>query len=140
MPDNNEELARSYFEQLINESRLDLAEEILASDFTFHFPGRPEPVRGPDGFRQLTAGHTNAFPDRRFTIEQTLTMGDWAVVRWTQRATQSGTYLGYPPTGKPVTITGLSLFRIADGKIAEHWVEGDYLSILRQIGALTPPT
>jgi steroid delta-isomerase-like uncharacterized protein len=136
---SNEELARRYFEELINESRLDLVDEILAADIVLHFPGRPSPVRGREEFKQLTLGHTNIFPDRRFTIEQTLAWDGWAVVRWTQRATHSGTYLGYPPTGKPVTVTGLSLFRIADGKIAEHWVEGDYLSILRQIGALTPP-
>jgi steroid delta-isomerase-like uncharacterized protein len=80
---------------------------------------------------ELLAG---AFPDWHATIEDLIAQGDKVVMRGVARGTHRGTFMGIPPTGKKVTVTGMHVFRIADGKIVEHWAEADYLGVNAAIG------
>ena len=75
-----------------------------------------------------------AFPDARYTVEEQIASGDKVVVRWTLRATQALEYQGHPPHGKTMTVTGISLFRLADGKIQEITVNMDRLGQMEQLG------
>ena len=64
--------------------------------------------------------------------------GDKVVLRYTGVATDTGGYMGRPPTGKVTRTEGMQIFRIADGKIAESWAHRDDLGVLRQLGHLPP--
>jgi steroid delta-isomerase-like uncharacterized protein len=86
----------------------------------------------------MAAFHT-AFPDLHFTIEDMVAEGDEVVVRWSLRGTRLGNYQGRPPTGKPVSVTGISPFRLADGKIQEITVSMDRLGLSQQLGWLPEP-
>jgi steroid delta-isomerase-like uncharacterized protein len=77
-----------------------------------------------------------AFPDLHFTIEDMVAEGDKVVVRWIVRGTHRGTFQDIPPTGKAVTLTGISLFRVANGRGVEVWTDADYLGMLQQLGVV----
>jgi steroid delta-isomerase-like uncharacterized protein len=89
--------------------------------------------------QQLIAMYRTAFPDLRLDIEHLVAEGDTIVVRFTAHGTHRGELLGILPTGKPVTVAAMELFRLADGKIAEQWVTMDVLGLLQQLGAIPGP-
>jgi predicted ester cyclase len=80
-----------------------------------------------------------AFPDVHITIEEQIAEGDKVVSRWTDRGTHQGEFMGIAPTGKRIEYTGISIDRIADGKIVESLLESDRLGLMRQLGAVTEP-
>jgi steroid delta-isomerase-like uncharacterized protein len=77
-----------------------------------------------------------ASADLRHTIEDMVAEGDKVATRMTSRGTHTGDFRGIAPTGKQFTVTGMDLFRIADGKIAEQWTNLDTLGVLQQLGVL----
>ena len=82
------------------------------------------------------------FPDARYAVEDQIAEGDKVVVRWTLRATQATEYQGHPPNGKMMSVTGISIFRLAGGKIQEITVNMDRLGQMEQLGWLpaAPPS
>jgi steroid delta-isomerase-like uncharacterized protein len=140
MSERNKALVRRELEEIFNEGKLDLADELLAADYVVHDSALPEPVRGIDGFKRLRAGYQNASSDLRTTINDMIAEDDKVVTRWTTRGTHDkGEMLGVPPTGKQVEVTGITLNRISEGKIAEDWTVWDSLGLLRQLGAVSVP-
>jgi predicted ester cyclase len=77
-----------------------------------------------------------AFPDLHFTIEDQIAEGDKVVNRVTARGTHLGDFRGIPPTGKQVTVAGITIDRIAGGKLVESWTSWDFLGILQQLGVV----
>ena len=86
--------------------------------------------------RRIVDRFRAAFPDVHYTVEDQIAEGDKVVVRYRFRGTHLGAFQGMPPTGKQVTYTGILIYRIVDGKIAEQWTEFDLLGFLRQLGVL----
>jgi len=111
----------------------------LAPNYVAHFPGSPLPLDA-EGFNQLVNVFGSAFPDSYFDLDDEFAAGDKFVTRWTYRAVHSGTFQGLPPTGKHVTMTGISILRIIGGKIVENTVELDQLGLLQQLGVVPPPS
>jgi predicted ester cyclase len=79
-----------------------------------------------------------AFPDVHFTVNLEIAEDDLVAVHWSYVATNTGPFLGRPATGKAVTDTGVTIFRIEDGRIAEMWMVQDSLGLMRQLGAIAP--
>ncbi len=125
-----------------NTGDLDLLEEIIASDYIGHFHSSTEqPESGTEWYKQYVATYRAVYPDLRVTIEDLLVDRDKLVARWTLRGThrgETGTSLGFaiPPTGKAIAITGITVFRVINGKIAEEWWVWDRLGLLQQLGAI----
>jgi predicted ester cyclase len=80
-----------------------------------------------------------AFPDGHVTTEDLVAEGDKVVERFSFRGTNIGPFLGAPATGKQVITTGVAIFRIANGKIVEHWGENDALGVMQQLGLIPAP-
>ena len=139
MSAENKALARRLLEEAFNAGRLDVAEELVASDFVGHAPSLPEEVRGPAGLKELIAGYRTAFPDIHVTIEDQIADGDRVVTRWSAKGTHQGELMGMPATGKQATVTGITIDRIADGRIAESWNNWDTLGMMQQLGAIPAP-
>jgi steroid delta-isomerase-like uncharacterized protein len=133
-PETNTALIRRHFDEIWNQRRLDLAEELVDLAYHSHFPlpGQPPGIAGFTYAVQLL--HTS-FPDLTITVEDLIAQGDKVVARLTARGTHLGTFRSIPPTGQVVQWTGIRIFRIADDKIVEHWANWDDLSLLRQLGA-----
>jgi steroid delta-isomerase-like uncharacterized protein len=98
-------------------------------------PGIPE---GLAGVKQFIAMLRAAFPDARTAVEDLVAEGDRVATRWTGTGTNSGSFMGLPPSGKRTTVTGIDIYRIADGKVVEHWSEWDALGLMQQLGVIPP--
>ncbi len=134
MSQQNKTLAGRWFEDLFSRGDLDAANEILSADFVDHLTYEDE--RGLEELRHYVTLYRAAFPDIQDTIVDIVAEGDKVVVRWTSRGTHQGEFMGIAPTGRHVTFTGMRLFRIAENKIAESWVNIDQLGLLEQLGAV----
>ena len=134
----NKAIIDNYREEVFNEKNLDTIEKYVSSSYVRHDPGAPAEVRGPGGVKQLVTMFFAAFPDIHFTAEDIIAEGDLVVQRLISTGTHQGAFMGVPPTGKSLTVTAIEIFRIADGKITEQWVEADYLGMMQQLGIIPP--
>jgi steroid delta-isomerase-like uncharacterized protein len=132
MSELNKTLARRWFEDLFSRGNLDVANEILSAEFIDHLTHEDE--RGLEELKAYVTIYRAAFPDIQDTLEQIVAEGDKVVVRWTSRGTHQGEFMGAAPTGRHVTFTGMRLFRIAENKIAESWVNIDERGLQEQLG------
>jgi steroid delta-isomerase-like uncharacterized protein len=119
--------------------KLDEALELVGDDYFGHLPGAPEPIRGKDGFREFVNAYLTGFPDSAIIVDDQIAEGELVATRWTGRGTNTGELMGMPPTGKQVTVSGITYSRIADGKAREAWVSWDTLSLMQQLGAVPEP-
>ena len=129
----NKALIRRLYEEAANRGNLNAFDEILASDFTTHEDLPPEMPTGPEGAKQLFAMLRGAFPDLHVTIEDQIAEGDKVAVRTTFAGTQRGDFMGIPPTGRRVRYAVVDFFRIADGRVAEHWGLSDMAGLMQQL-------
>jgi steroid delta-isomerase-like uncharacterized protein len=136
--ESNKAIIRRYFEEWGNHGDTRAADELIAANVTLHNP--PAVLHSLDDYKRGMAAFHTAFPDLHFTVEDMIAERDKIMVQWSLRATHLGVYQGRPPTGKPVSVTGMSLFRLADGKIQEITVSMDRLGQWQQLGWLPEPT
>ncbi len=133
--EKNEQVVRRFYEAAFSQGNPDAVAELVAPDFVDHnpFPGQA-PDR--DGLKQFIKTFHGPLPDLKVQVDDMISQGDKVVTRWTARATHQGTFLQIPSTGKQVTLTGIDIMRIADGKIVEHWGHQDQLGFVKEIGVL----
>lgn len=134
----NKATVRRWYLDIFNQNRLDVADEIHTPTYTNHDPYTP-----PGGFgvgsqatRNVVTLYRAAFPDVQFTIDAQVAEGDKVATRWTATGTNTGSLNGMPPTHRRVTISGISVERFEDGKIAETWGNWDFLGMLQQLGVM----
>jgi steroid delta-isomerase-like uncharacterized protein len=116
--------------------KLDETVELVADDYVGHIPGTPQPIRGKNGYREFVTTYLSAFPDGTITIDDQIAEGELVATRWTGRGTNTGELMGMPPSGREVTLPGITYSRIVDGTLRESWVIWDTLSMLQQLGAV----
>ena len=131
--DRNKAIYRRYIQQVFNEGRVDLLDELLAPSYIFH-EAPPGTLPGADGIKQVVSMFRAAFPDLEITIDDQIAEGDQVCSRATTRGTHQGEIFGIPATGKVVTMTGITIVRIIDNRIAESWVKNDVMSLMNQLG------
>ena len=110
--------------------------EILDPDFVIH---TPEDHRGADGLLAMVAPIKEGLPDLRVTIDAQFGDGDYVTTRFTAQGTHDGNLFGTPPTGRNVELSGITVSRCVDGRIAEEWELVDALGAFQQIGAMPAP-
>ena len=135
--EQNKALVRKHLD-LINGKDLDVALAELSTDFVDHAL-RPEMGKGVEGTRRFFNMQYAAFPDMHATLDDIIAEDHKVVTRMTVRGTNTGSFMGMPPTGKSATWSFIDIFRIAEGKIAEHWVEMDSVVLMQQLGLVPPP-
>ena len=145
MSEINKELVRRHFDEIWNQRNLAACEELMAEDFVENAaapfasasPGR---VNGPAAMRETVAWLTTQFPDMRMELESVVAEGDIVVARVISRGTNLGQVDGGPPaTGNAFAARQSHWFRVADGKLCEHWATRDDLSAMLQLGLVRPP-
>jgi steroid delta-isomerase-like uncharacterized protein len=132
--DRNKAIYRRYIQQVFNEGRVDLLNELLAPSYVFH-EAPPGTLPGAGGIKQVVSMFRAAFPDLEITIDDQIAEGDQVCSRATTCGTHQGEIFGIPATGKVVTMTGMTIVRIVDGRITDSWVKNDVMGLMNQLGA-----
>ncbi|WP_440008208.1 ester cyclase [Halomicrococcus sp. SG-WS-1] len=135
-PEENKELVRRDPEEIWSEGNVDVVDEIYAEDFVLHDPSSPDGTRGREEYREYVAAYRDAFPDADYAVEELVAEGDAVAMRYTARGTHEGELMGIEPTGEEVTVTGMELYHVDDGKITEMWTNYDALGVFRQLGVV----
>lgn len=126
-----------YVEEGYNEKELSVLQDTMAADVVVHgLVGTDGPVRGRDAYAEWATRLVTAFPDTHADIEDLVASDDRVVARLTVTGTQRNEFAGVPATGKSFQVTGLALFRMENGRIAETWYRQDDLGLMVQLGVV----
>jgi steroid delta-isomerase-like uncharacterized protein len=128
----NKELVRSFI-AAVDKNDFPKVQELASADYVLKAPGLSTPM-GLQASFEVVKQHYTSFPDWRHTIEDLVAEGDRVAVKVMQKGTQKSEYDGVAATGKEVTMPGVYVFRVANGKIRELWVIEDNLGLYRQLG------
>ncbi|MCK4559339.1 MAG: ester cyclase [Calditrichia bacterium] len=138
-PAANKVLFQKMFDEVWNKVNLNVVDTIFATGYVLRDPVWLGEVHGPEAFKQYVTVTFTGFPDTRFTILDIIAEGDKIGVRWTWSGTHQGDFVGIPPTGKQIMITGITIHRFANGKLVESCFSYDMLGMLGQLGIVPPP-
>ncbi len=136
--EENKTLVRCWLEEAWNQGNMTIIDELAAPDFVDHHlpPGVPPNAEGHKIWVQMARA---GFPDIHITIEDMIAEGDKVVARITVTGTNTGEFMGIPPSGKAIRVGGIGISRIADGKSVEYWENFNALGLMQQIGAIPTP-
>lgn len=123
-------------EEFWNKGNPALLPELFDTNYVHFDPNNPE-VHDLESYTNWFSSIHAAFPDFQISINDTIVEGDKLVLRWTARGTHTGVYMGIPPSGQHITFTGLNVYSISDGKIAEAWFNYDAIGMMQQLGAMS---
>jgi steroid delta-isomerase-like uncharacterized protein len=127
----------TWFEEVWRRGRPEAIDEMVADDAVMHGLGEADAVvRGGAGFKPFVEQMRGAFPDVDIRPEEMIEEGDLIATRWVATMTHQGDQLGVRATGRRISVTGMTIVRLRDGKIVEAWNNYDQLSLMQQIGAL----
>lgn len=126
-------------DEIWNEGKLDVCGEVMAADARYHGPHMPGGTADRDTWRRAIEMYRSAFPDSHVVYDELIAFGDVVVGRWTATATHTGSLPGLEPTGKRISLDGIQVFRLRDGKIVEGWEQLDMLGMWQQLGVATLP-
>jgi ketosteroid isomerase-like protein len=131
-PEGNKAVVRHYL-QILSGGTLDDLDQVIGPDFVDRTPGSTAGIQGPAVIRESQRRARELFQDIRYTVDDVVAEGDRVAARYTVRATQKG-------GGKAIEVIGITLFRLAAGKIREAWIVNDQIELFRQLGfTLRPP-
>ena len=116
---NNAAIARRFFDEVWNQRREEVIDEVLAADSVGMMEGRDRGTR--DDYKDMRRAMLDAFPDAAVTVEDTVEQGEKVVVRWSALATHTGQGLGIPPTNRQVAFRGMSWLEFKGGQIVRAW-------------------
>lgn len=131
--ERNKAVARSFFEQVLDQGELGRYADSHASDFVAHAADHDASLA-----EDMAAAREErkALPDMRVRVNEAVAERDLVAVFWTASGTNTGEGMGFPATGKRITVNGMTLFRFKAGRIGEEWSVFDMLSAMRQAGLL----
>ena len=134
----NKDIVRRYMDDCWNLGKLDELRELVAENCAHHDSVFPTLQPGAESLKRHIGMCRNGFPDFKFNIDDTIAERNEVVIHWTVIGTHKGQFLGMPPTNRKATVTGTSIFRIEDGKIAESWSDWNLMSMMQQLGVAAP--
>jgi predicted ester cyclase len=127
----DQDFATRWFEEIWNRQRRQAIGEMLAPDAVIHDGG--ETVHGTEGFSLFYDRMQATFSEMQVTVDETITQGDKLCARWSCTMKHTGHGFGMAPTGKALNVTGISIMRVAGGKLVEGWQNWDMLGLMQQI-------
>jgi steroid delta-isomerase-like uncharacterized protein len=139
MSAENKAIIRRLYGEVWNKRKIEILPEIISPSHALHEPNIPDAMVGPEAYAQQVTRFVRAFPDLRFTIEDTVCEKDMVVVSWVITGTHKGEMWGYAPSNKKIAMDGITINHISDGKIMDSDISMDALGLLRQIGVFQFP-
>ena len=120
MSEANKALVRRFYDEVSNQGRIEVIDQICTPDFITHSPPSGT-APNPEGMKQMVGIVRSAFPDWNITVEEMISEGNTVVARITIRGTHTGDFLGIPATGKAFAVKGMDLLHVVDGRATEVW-------------------
>jgi predicted ester cyclase len=127
----NKGLVRRFYKEVYVDWNMALAYQILSPQFTSHDWPQGGP-RGPQAFRAYYAALRSAVPDARYEVDDLVAEDDKIVVRWRLLGTHKGSFRGIAPTGRPIVLKGIAIYRVQGGMLMERWVVSDLYGVLEE--------
>jgi steroid delta-isomerase-like uncharacterized protein len=131
----NSVVVQRFLEEVINQGRLEQADEIVAEDFVELDP-LPGQRQGREGLKEVVGMLRTAFPDMHWVVEEMIAEGEKVVTRFTWTGTQQGTFMGIPATGRSVVVKGVVIDRIVGGMMTDSRILMDTMGMMQQLGAI----
>ena len=136
-PEANKKTVTRYYLEVFNSGNVGLLDQLAVPDYDEHspFPGQPNGIEG----LKARAGAILAAFRPVFTLHELVAEADTVVAYWTNTGTHRGEFMGIPPSGRTVTISGVDIHRLRDGRMSEHWHVIEELQMLQQLGVIPVP-
>lgn len=139
MTQSNKEIVRRLYKEVWNERKLQVTEELLSKTHALIDPTLTGSSVGPDAYLGQVHRLTSAFPDLRFHIDELLGEKDKVAVSWTASGTHRGAIFGCPPSNKKISLTGITIHTLANGKILDSQAVWDAYCLVHEIGGTVVP-
>ncbi len=136
--EENKAFVRETVEEIWNKRNLAILDKALTTGYVRHDPASPQPL-SLQQHKEFISGTLKAFPDIRTVVEDLIAEGDRVVMRWSCRGTHTGDFMGIPASNKALNFSGITVFRVSGGKIAEQWENYDALGMMQQMGVIPSP-
>ena len=130
----NKALVERFYKDVFIDWDRELVAKLLSPGFRSH-DWRADARTGPDGFWDFYDGVLRSFPDTRYVVDDLVAEGDRVVVHWRLLATQQGEFFGMAPTGAPISLQGIAIYRVEGGRLMERWVVYDLYGLIEQVKA-----
>jgi steroid delta-isomerase-like uncharacterized protein len=131
----NKAVIAAFLEEVINQGRLERANDLVALDFVELDP-LPGQLQGREGLKDVIGGLRISFPNMHWVVDEMIAEDDTVVTRFTWTGTQCGAFLGIPATGRSVTVKGVVIDQLAAGKMAKSRILMDTMGMMQQLGAI----
>ena len=138
MPGTNKEVIQAFLDDVINEGRLERADDLVKEDFVELDP-LPGQEQGREGLKAVIHQLRTAFPDMHWVVKEMVAESDKVVTRFVWTGTQRGEFLGIPATGRSVEVKGVVIDRLEDGKMADSRILMDTFGLMQQLGVIPAP-
>ncbi|MHB1020907.1 MAG: ester cyclase [Acidobacteriaceae bacterium] len=139
MSAENKEIVRKFMDECWNQGKLERVRDLVSDKCHHHDPVFPTLSPGAENLKRHIEVCRSGFPDLNFRIDDTIAERNEVVIHWSARGTHKGQFLGMAPTNHKTTVSGTSIFRIENGKIAEQWTDWNVMSLMEQLGVSTAP-
>lgn len=134
-PEQNRTTAHRYFDEVMNQGKLEVINEIMTPDFQFIIPTQPAPIAGFENMSGFVTYLRTAFPDIKFSVEREIATDNKVAMRWTITGTHQGEFLGMPATGNKISDYGVDIFTFEGGKIKTVHVNENDFGLFQQLQA-----
>jgi steroid delta-isomerase-like uncharacterized protein len=138
MPGTNKEVIQAFLEDVINDGRLERADDLVKEYFVELDP-LPGQEQGREGLKAVIRQLRTAFPDMHWVVKEMVAESDKVVTRFVWTGTQRGEFLGIPATGRSVEVKGVVIDRLEDGKMADSRILMDTFGLMQQLGVIPAP-
>jgi steroid delta-isomerase-like uncharacterized protein len=132
------EVIRRLYKEAWNERRPEVVDQLFSKSHALFSPTVSGPAVGPAAYKEQIAWFVTGFPDLRFVVEETISEKDKIVVSWSLTGTHKGEFCGIAPTNHRVSVTGITIHQIVDGKILDSQATFDAISLFQQLGVELP--
>ncbi|HEY1286821.1 MAG TPA: ester cyclase [Burkholderiales bacterium] len=134
---DNKGVVRRFYREVFGDWNMALVDEVLSPQFVSHDWPQGGPT-GPRMFRDFYSAIRSALPDARYQVDDLIAEGDRVVVRWQLLGTHKGDFRGIAPSGRPIALKGIAIYRVQGGRLMERWVVSDLHGLLEEIREASP--
>lgn len=132
----NKTIVHRLYEEVWNKRKLEVVDELISPSHALHDPIASGSQVGPESYKRRVVELTTGFPDLRFNIEDTIAEREKFVVSWIISGTHKGEFMEIPATGRKISVEGITIHHIRNGKILDSCARWDALGLMQQLGVI----